>query len=79
MFFYIPLLCLTTTVVGMVWLYIHIGVGSALLVSTNRAMRRPQNVRRVTGTGSHAFCFITYIAELGGLIGKTKTELSNYD
>ena len=35
--------------------YIHIGVGSALLVSINRVMRRPQNVRRVTGTGSHAF------------------------
>ena len=37
--------------------YIHIGVGSALLVSINWAMRRPQNVGRVTGTGSHAFSF----------------------
>ena len=37
--------------------HLHIGVGSALLVSTNRAMRRPQRVRRVTGTGSHAFSF----------------------
>ena len=42
---------------GSMVVYIHIGVGSALLVSTNRAMRRPQNVRRVTGTGSHAFLF----------------------
>ena len=40
---------------GSLVIYIHIGVRSALLVSINRAMRRPQNVRRVTGTGSHAF------------------------
>ena len=46
-------------VVGIVvWSYIHIGVRSALLVSTNWAMREPQNVGRVTGTGSHAFLFI---------------------
>ena len=38
--------------------YIHIGVGSALLVSTNRAMREPSIVRRATGTGSHAFLFL---------------------
>ena len=57
MSFYIPLSYLTATVVGTLGLYIHIGVGSALLVSINRAMRRPQNVRRVTGTGSHAFSF----------------------
>ena len=74
MFFYIPLLYLAATVVGIVWLYIHISVGSALLVSTNWAMRRPRKVRRVTGTGSHAFLFkITHIAESGELIGKTKT------
>ncbi len=52
---YIPLLYFTTTVVGIVWLYIHIGVGSALLVSMSWAMREPPSVRRVTGTGSHAF------------------------
>ena len=38
--------------------YIHIGVGSALLVSTRGAMPEPKEVRRVTGTGSHAFLFI---------------------
>ena len=57
-----------------IWVvYMHIGVGSALLVSINWAMRRPQRVRRVTGTGSHAFLFIyryIYIAESGELIGK---------
>ena len=37
------------------FIYIHIGVGSALLVSINRAMREPLSVKRVTGTGSHAF------------------------
>ena len=55
--------------------YIHIGVGSALLVSTNRVMRRPQNVRRVTGTGSHAFLIyigVMITAESGELIGKGK-------
>ena len=46
---------------GNLVVYIHIGVGSALLVSTNWAMREPQNVRRVTGTGSHAFLFILFI------------------
>ena len=35
-------------------IYIHIGVGYALLVSTTWAMRRSRKVRRVTGTGSHA-------------------------
>ena len=51
-------------------LYVHIGVGSALLVSTTWAMRRPRKVRRVTGTGSHAFLFIgIHIAESGELIG----------
>lgn len=52
--------------------YIHIGVGSALLVSTTWAMRRPRKVRRVTGTGSHAFfivIFNRYIADFGELIG----------
>ena len=53
-------------------LYVHIGVGSALLVSTTWAMRRPRKVRRVTGTGSHAFLFkyrYNTIAESGELIG----------
>lgn len=49
--------------------YIHIGVRSALLVSIDWAMREPLSVRRVTGTGSHAFYF-NIIAEFGGLIGK---------
>lgn len=55
-----------------IWSYIHIGVGSALLVSTNWAMRRTRNVRRVTSTGSHAFIFYrgAHIAELGELISK---------
>ena len=53
-----PLLCYAVMSVGIAMVvYIHISVGSALLVSTNRVMRRPQNVRRVTGTGSHAFLF----------------------
>ena len=53
------LLCyaVTTVYAWQFLVYIHIGVGSALLVSTNRAMRRPQRVRRVTGTGSHAFLY----------------------
>ena len=73
--FYIPLSYLTTTVVGVFGLYIHIGVGSALLVSTNWAMREPLSVRRVTGTGSHAFfIYIGIIAESGELIG----ELEEY-
>ena len=58
--------------------YIHIGVGSALLVSTNRAMRRPQRVRRATGTGSHAFLiYIGYIqtAESGELIGNREQPI----
>ena len=41
--------------------YIHIGVGSALLVSTNWAMREPRRVRRATGTGSHAFFILNYV------------------
>ena len=56
-----------------VWLYIHIGVRSALLVSTNWAMREPLSVRRATGTGSHAFLIykgIQATAEFGELIGK---------
>jgi len=57
MSFYIPLLYLTATVVGIVGLYMHIGVRSALLVSIDWAMREPLSVRRVTGTGSHAFLF----------------------
>ena len=57
MSFYIPLSYLTATVVGTLGLYIHIGVGSALLVSTRGAMPEPKEVRRVTGTGSHAFSF----------------------
>ena len=40
---------------GNLVIYMHIGVGSALLVSISRAMREPLSVRRVTGTGSHAF------------------------
>ena len=71
--FYIPLSYLTTTVVGVFGLYIHIGVGSALLVSTNWAMREPLSVRRATGTGSHAFLIykgIQVTAESGELIGK---------
>ena len=52
------LLCYAAIVVAIAMVvYMHISVGSALLVSTNRVMRRPQNVRRVTGTGSHAFLF----------------------
>ena len=43
---------------GSLVVYIHIGVGSALLVSINWAMREPLSVRRVTGTGSHAFLFV---------------------
>jgi len=52
-------------------LYIHIGVGSALLVSMSWAMREPPSVRRVTGTGSHAYSSIVGFAELGEHIGKT--------
>ncbi len=36
--------------------YIHIGVGlSALLVSTDRVMRSPQNVKRAKVSGLHVF------------------------
>ena len=36
---------------------VHIGVGSALLVSTERAMREPRVVERVTDTDSTLFYF----------------------
>ena len=36
---------------------VHIGVGSALLVSTERAMREPKTVERVTDTDSTLFYF----------------------
>ena len=43
--------------------YMHIGVGSALLVQLYRAMREPLEVGRVTGTVSHAF-FVSWFLEL---------------
>ena len=63
---------------GSLVVYMHIGVGSALLVSINWAMREPSIVRRVTGTGSHVLSFYIgiYIAESGELIGKQRrTEI----
>ena len=36
---------------------VHIGVGSALLVSLEWAMREPENVERVTDTDSTLFYF----------------------
>ena len=53
-----PMLCYAVMSVGIAMIvYMYICVGSALLVSTTWAMRRPRKVRRVTGTGSHAFLF----------------------
>ena len=63
---------------GCLVVYIHIGVGSALLVSINWAMREPSIVRRVTGTGSHAFLIyigVQHIAESGELIGSEENIL----
>ena len=63
-------LCCNVSVRAVVYRIYHIGVGSALLVSINWAMREPLSVRRATGTGSHAFLFtLRYIAESGELIG----------
>ena len=85
MFFYIPLIYLATTVVGMFGLYIHIGVGSALLVSNNRVMRRP--LERETSNRyrfSRFFvlnCCKRYTAESGELIGtrdRTIFLINNY-
>ena len=52
-------------------IYLHRRGAFALLVSTNRAMREPQWVGRVTGTGSHAFIIAieTSNAESRELIG----------
>ena len=71
-YIHLPILHLTSGACMVVIAYIHIGVGSALLVFTTWAMRRPRKVRRVTGTGSHAFLFhIGITAESGGLIGNS--------
>ena len=51
------MLCCDVSVRIAVYRICHIGVGSALLVSINWAMREPLSVRRATGTGSHAFYF----------------------
>lgn len=57
-----PMLCYAVMSVGIAMIvYMHICVGSALLVSIKRLMRRPQNARRVTGTGSRAFLFLKRI------------------
>ena len=41
-------------------IFIIVGL-SALLVSTDRAMREPQDVKRATETGSTFFCICTFI------------------
>ena len=60
--------------------YIHIGVGSALLVSNNRVMRRPLE-RETSNRYRFSRFFILnkeYVAESGELIGKGDENFINY-